>query len=71
MEFEVYSIGLCQASVCTSLSIKEATDWINGSNPTGINSKWSKSKAKSFKCGTPNGCACPDHKGNKHFLFSC
>jgi hypothetical protein len=72
MEFEVYSIGLCSASVCTGLSIKQAEELLNTQYPTGIASKWELSKDTHFRGGKMlNGCDCPDHPGNKHFLMNC
>lgn len=71
MDFEVYSIGLCNASVCTSLPLDAATLRLNTTHPTGIRSQWAPTKLLTFKCGTPIGCACPDHPGNKHYLFHC
>lgn len=70
-EFEAYSVGICSASVCTSLTTDEAAKRLNLEHPTGVKSKWELSKDPTFACGTPNGCDCPDHKGNKHYLFNC
>ena len=71
MEFEVYSIGICNASVCTSLPINEATERLNAAYPTGIASQWKPSTDKYFRSGECIGHQCPDHKNNKHFLFHC
>ncbi len=71
MEFEAYSVGIVSASVCTSLTVKEATELLNDEHPTGISSKWSLSKDKTFRTGQTNGCNCPDYAGNKHYLFNC
>lgn len=71
MEFETYSVGIVSASVCTSLSVDEAAKRLNVEQPTGISSKWSLSTDKTFSGGEPNGCDCPDHRGNKHYLFNC
>jgi hypothetical protein len=72
-DFFAYSVGLCCASVCTSLPIAEATRRLNAECPTGISSKWSLSKDKTFRDGkNKNGCPCEDHpKTHKHFLFVC
>lgn len=72
-EFMPYSVGLVAASVCTSLSLKEATRRLNMLHPTGIDSQWRKSKDKTFKDGiTANGASCPDYpKTHKHYLFNC
>ena len=72
MEFEAYGIGLCSASVCTSLSVDEAVVKMNEENPTGISSNWSLSADTHFHGGTyTNGCDCPDYPGNKHYLLNC
>lgn len=71
MNFEPYAVGLCHASVCTSLSVEEATRLLNRNNPTGIESQWKLSDDKNFKSGEANGFDCPDHPGNKHYLFVC
>ena len=71
MEFEAYSIGICAASVCTSLPVDKAVEKMNATNPTGISSPWSLSEDKTFHGGGQNGCACPDHEGNKHWLLVC
>ena len=76
-EFVAYSVGICAASVCTSLSIEEATERLNREKPTGIESQWTKSEDEYFngvdKEGqkAKNGCDCPDYPGNKHYLFNC
>lgn len=71
MEFEAYSVGLCSASVCTSLSPEEATLCLNLRHPTGIASRWQLSEDTAFRDGTPHPCQCPDHPENKHYLFHC
>ncbi len=72
IEFEVYGLGICCASVCTSLPIADAEARLNSVQPTGIDSKWEFSKNKFFaNSKVINGCDCPDHVGNKHYLFNC
>lgn len=72
MSFEAYSVGVCHASVCTNLSIPEAEQKLNDTEPTGLASRWSLSEDKFFKCGKiANGSDCPDTPGNKHYLMSC
>ncbi|MCU1492208.1 MAG: hypothetical protein JWM85_3613 [Acidimicrobiaceae bacterium] len=71
MEFEAYSVGLVCASVCTSLSLEEATERLNKECPTGIRSQWQPAEDKTFSGGQPNPCDCKDHPGNKHYLFNC
>lgn len=71
MEFEIIAIGLCFSSVCTSLPPEEAADRLNADYPTGISSRWGLAEEKIFNDGVANGCDCPDHAGNKHYLMSC
>jgi len=71
MKFEAYSVGLCAASICTSLPIEEAVATMNAKYPTGISSKWKLSDSPTFKTGEENGCQCPDHTENKHYLLNC
>lgn len=71
MKFEAYSVGLCCASVCTSLPVEEAVVELNQTNPTGIASPWALSDSPTFKGGEKNGCDCPDYPGNKHYLMGC
>jgi len=63
IDFEVLYIGMCDAVVCTRLSIEEATSRLNRESPTGISSKWRFDG---------NGQApCPDGQGKTHYRFSC
>ena len=72
MEFEIYSIGIVCASVCTSLTPGEAELALNVEHPTGISTRWTLSEDKTFGDGvSPMPCGCPDHPGNKHYLFNC
>ncbi len=71
-EFTLYGHGLCYVSVCTSLSVPEATKRLNQEAPTGIESAWALSEDKTFSGGEPNSCICPDHpETHKHYLFNC
>lgn len=71
-EFEIIAIGVCSASVCTSLSIADATNMLNMTHPTGIQSRWAKSKDKTFRTGESNPCKCEKHpKTHRHILFNC
>lgn len=70
-EFQVYSVGFVNASVCTSLSVAEATKRLNLEHPSGCRSKWKKSKT-GFCDGHTNPCPCnlsPDT--HRHILFTC
>jgi hypothetical protein len=72
MEFEAYSIGICSASICTSLPIEEAVKRMNDENPTFISSDWELADDEYFLDNKNlNGCNCPDHEGNKHYLLTC
>lgn len=71
MEFEAYSVGICNASVCTSLPVNAAEQRLNVEHPTGIGMKWKLSKDKTFAGGQPMPCDCRDYPGNKHYLFHC
>ncbi len=71
MIFTAYTVGLCCASVCTSLSVEEAAVKLNQQHPTGIESQWKPSEQPTFRGGVKNGCDCPDYPGNKHYLMEC
>ena len=73
-KIEVYSIGICCASVCAdnSCTIKEITKELNNEHPTGIKGKWKFSKDQNFKGGQPNPCSCNQNPNiRKHYLFNC
>lgn len=70
----IYSEGICSLSVCVNknFTVKQITDEINKIHPTGIKSKWSLSKNKTFRTGELNGCECNEHPTKrKHYLFNC
>jgi len=69
-DFVIYTWGACHASVCTSLSLEDAEKRVNQELPTGIDSRWKKSK-EPFRGGEPNPCPCPDAETHKHYLFNC
>lgn len=70
-DFVAYSVGLCCASVCSSLPVEEVTERLNQRYPTGISSQWMHSTEK-FRGGEPNPCPCPDApETHKHYLFQC
>lgn len=72
MAFTIYALGPVCASVCTDLTIQEATEKLNEQAPTGITSSWSLSEDKAFLDGTPNGGACDQESDKyKHYLFNC
>jgi hypothetical protein len=69
--FEAYSVGLVCASVCTNMTVEEATAELNRQHPTGIATRWSLSTDKAFRGGEPNPCPCNRHEGRLHYLFNC
>lgn len=70
--FRAYGVGVVAASVCTDLSIEEATERLNSEYPTGISSAWEPDPAPTFADGTPNPSPCNDHpETRKHYLFHC
>ena len=70
--FTILSIGVVYASVCTSLTVEEATEALNRAAPTGISSAWALSDDKTFANGTPMPCPCePNPATHKHYLFNC
>lgn len=68
--FWAYTVGVCSASVCSSLPLEEVTAQLNREHPTGISSQWTHSK-ESFADGSSNPWPCPDSPANKHYLFEC
>lgn len=71
-DFVAYSVGLCQASACTSLSVEEAAVRMNAEHPTGISSRWEMSSDPTFATGQTNPCPCDEHSvTHKHYLFTC
>lgn len=71
-DFIAYAVGLCCASVCTSLPIEEATKRLNTEHPTGVTSLWEPSKDPTFSGGQSNPCPCDQHPDtHKHYLFNC
>lgn len=70
-EFQAYSIGLCSASICTSLDPDQALERMNAEHPTGVH-PWVLSTNAVFRCGTENPCVCPDApETHKHYLLNC
>ena len=69
-EFVVYSEGLVNASVCSSLGLKETVDRM-GRRLNGVNG-WYLSEDKEFAAGQPNPCPCDRNpKTHQHYLFHC
>lgn len=70
--FTPYAVGICSASVCTSLPIDEAVARMNEECPTGIESKWALSNDTHFRGGAENGCPCTDSpETHRHWLLNC
>jgi hypothetical protein len=67
--FNPYTVGLCYASVCSSLSPEETIERLNLEHPTGI-APWTLAE-EPFRTGEPNPCPCPDHSNAKHYLLVC
>lgn len=71
-DFELYEPGFCHSSVCTSLSVSDATIRINAVYPTGISSQWVLSEDTTFASGGSMPGVCHDHpETHKHYLFTC
>jgi hypothetical protein len=71
-DFRAYAVGLCSASVCTSLSNEDATARLNGQEPTGIDSQWQISSDPTFASGQTNPRPCDDWPDtHRHILFNC
>lgn len=70
--FTAYAVGVCNASVCTSLSDDEATARLNLEHPTGIG-PWFVAADSHFADGThTNPCPCEDKPDtHRHILFHC
>ena len=70
-EFWVYAMGVCYASVCSSLGEAETVGRMNSERPTGIGHPWRKAR-QAFHRGEPNPCPCNRHPDtHKHYLFEC
>ena len=65
IDFYILHIGLCDAVICTSLPIEEATEKFNTQSPTGLSSRWS------FDGKEKNKVSCPDGQGKTHYHLFC
>lgn len=70
-DFVPYAVGVCAASVCTSLHPEDAEQRLNQEHPTGIASRWALAAGEDFRTGEVNGMQCPDNPTHRHFLFHC
>lgn len=69
--FDAYAVGLCEASVCSSLGKAETRARLNRQRPTGIKSRWRLAK-ESFATGEPNPHPCENFpETHNHYLFDC
>lgn len=69
-DYVAYGVGLCYASVCTSLTDEEAAARLNLDQPTGVGRPWEISKDETFANGQPQPRPCdqfPDT--HRHILF--
>jgi hypothetical protein len=71
-DFKVYSVGICYASVCTSLQdVEEITRRLNEEIPTGV-SPWRPSKRRAFNDELSNPRPCDYYpETHRHILFEC
>ncbi|KKK94562.1 hypothetical protein LCGC14_2681600 [marine sediment metagenome] len=70
LNFVAYSVGLCCASICTSLPLDETTKRLNSECPTGVG-PWEKAN-EGFRTGETNPCPCNENpETHKHYLFIC
>ena len=72
-EVEVYSVGICAASVCApkEMPIEEVVRRVNICCPTGITSDWEKSSDPTFKNGQSHPCECESDRNRQHWLMVC
>lgn len=70
--FDCYSVGICYASVCSSLTPEETEARMNTEQPSGTTHGWKLARDATFKAGAPNPCPCHDHpETHKHYLLEC
>jgi hypothetical protein len=70
---EIYSHGLCYASVCApkEMPLADVAAELNRQLPTGISFPWKPDEAPTFRGGQPNPCPCAKDPSRVHRLFSC
>ena len=68
----IYARGLVFCSVCVhkDMPIEEVEKIVNEQYPSGIKSKWKKSK-ENFANGSPNPHGCEDGGNSIHYLLNC
>lgn len=68
---DIYSYGLCFASVCSALTLDEVKAAM-AAYPTGVTSQWTLSEDDSFRDGRPHPCPCDAKPAtHTHYLFAC
>lgn len=68
-DFEVYRMGLCYSSVCSSLGDEETVRRMQ-SLPAGTTHGYQLSKKENFTTGETNSYPCEQRpKTHKHYLF--
>lgn len=71
-DYETLAVGLCYASVCSSLAIQETTQRLNREQMTGLEHGWDISEDEHFASGETNPCVCTQHPATHlHYLFVC
>lgn len=65
VDFEILHIGICDAAICTRLSIEEATARLNRESPSGVSHRWE------FDAKAANQSPCPDGQGKTHYRLFC
>lgn len=71
-EFTAYALGVCYASVCTSLPDQEAVRRLNDEHPAGTALGWHVSSDTHFRQGQTNPCPCEDSPDtHRHILMEC
>jgi hypothetical protein len=73
MSVDIYSVGLCYASVCApaNMSVEVLEHAVNIQTPTGIEARWRVAEDEAFADGTPMPCLCPGGEDHKHWLMVC
>ena len=72
-DVEVYAVGPLTASCCAPKAMKRAAveRAVNAQYPTGIRSRWTISKDKTFRTGEPHPKVCENDSDRRHYLLHC
>ncbi len=65
VDFEILSIGICDAVICTRLPIEEASARLNRESPSGVSHPWE------FNGDAAYQSPCPDGQGKTHYRLFC